>query len=41
MVYSFGNGLSQMEIGFSFSKSILLLSIANLPHYQIDDLTDI
>lgn len=39
MVYSFGKGLSKFETGSSFSKSILLLSIANLPHYRIDSLS--
>ena len=39
LVYSQNKGLTELSIGSSFSKSILLLSIANLPRYRLDLLT--
>ena len=41
MIYSFGGGLAELKTTSSFSKSILIFSIASLPRYRLDDLTEV
>ena len=40
LLYYFSGGLSNFQTSKSFSQTILQISIANLPHYHIDNLTE-